>query len=91
MGGGWEEDEDEDEDDDDEDEDEEEIEDYDDELEDEIDEDDDIIEEKPKKEKGVRRSSRLKNKSTENIFTFNDDEMDEFDCTSELKEEEYFV
>jgi|TARA_Y100000389_G_C17464316_1_gene524225 hypothetical protein len=70
---------------------EDEIEDYDDELEDEIVEDDDIIEEKPKKEKGARRSSRLKNKSTENIFTFNDEETDEFDCTSELKEEEYFV
>ena len=54
-------------------------------------EDDDIIEEKPKKEKGVRRSSRLKNKSTENIFTFNDDEMDEFDYASELDEEEYLV
>jgi len=82
-------DEDEDDDDDDEDDDEDELEDYDD-IEDEL-EEDNIIEEKPKKEKGMRRSSRLKNKSTENIFTFNDEEIDELDCTSELKEEEYFV
>ena len=82
------------EDEDEDDEDDEIEEDDEDELEHELDEDledDDIIEEKPKKEKSVRRSNRLKGRSNENIFQFNDDETDEFDYASELDEEEYLV
>ena len=47
------------------------------------------IEIKPSKKTKVRRSERLKDKSTENIFQFNVEDNEDFDYTSELEEEEY--
>jgi|UniRef100_A0A6C0IRR8 hypothetical protein len=60
------------------------------------DEGDDIVERTPiklpKTPKTPRRSTRIKNKPTEPIFTFTSSECEnEFDYTSELEEEEYVV
>lgn len=42
-------------------------------------------------EKKVRRSTRIKEKKTENIFVFSNENEDELDYTSELEEEEYVL
>jgi hypothetical protein len=55
----------------------------------EIEEDDEEI--AVETEKKVRRSSRIKEKKTENIFVFANENEDELDYTSELEEEEYVM
>lgn len=42
-------------------------------------------------EKKVRRSNRIKEKKTENIFVFANENEDDLDYTSELEEEEYVL
>ena len=75
---------------DDEEDEEDELDDSDDEDEfEEIEEDDEEI--AVETEKKVRRSTRIKEKKTENIFVFANENEDDLDYTSELEEEEYVL
>ena len=75
---------------DDEEDEEDELDDSDDEDEfEEIEEDDEEI--VVETEKKVRRSNRIKEKKTENIFVFANENEDDLDYTSELEEEEYVL